>query len=155
MSELENEAVCYVCEKVEPNLARLISCAYCGRFAHFRCKKLFGNVITKVKKNPYLCSVECSEMNSHTNQKTVSFDAVVAEELQGMSESKKEASQLRYVVEQSRLQLAALVKTSGKIEESQQFLSNQFDTLQSDFRQFKLDMDTIKTENEVGEWQRS
>lgn len=79
MSDIENDAVCYVCEKVEPNLSRLISCVYCGRFAHFRCKRLFGNVITKVKKKPYLCSVECSEMNSHINQKNVNLDAVVAE----------------------------------------------------------------------------
>lgn len=162
MSDAENDVVCYVCEKGEPNTSRLLECVHCGRSAHFRCKKLFGNAIARARKKTYLCSVECSEMYAHVNQKNVNLDAVVAELHalnKSMNDSRKETCQLRYVVEESRLQLSALVTTSVKIEESQQFLSNQFDTLQSDFRRFKEDMEAVKTENikihnEVLDWKK-
>lgn len=162
MSEVEDDIICYVCEKVEVNPSQIIECSICNKSVHFRCKKLFGNAVSKARKKPFLCSVDCAKMQSRTAEADGTFNTLVNELRslgQAIKDSQHEAALVRRTLEQTRLQLTALVETSKSIEDSQQFLSNQFDDLRADFSNFSKEVDIVKADNskirvELMKWQR-
>lgn len=162
MSDAENEIVCFMCEKPEENPARLIDCSFCSRSVHFRCKRIFGNAVARTKKKPFFCTLECSEMHGRANRQSESNNDIINElKLLGQSvrEIKQESVHVRLAVEQSQLQMKALIDTSKQIEKSQEFLANQFDELRSEFIGFKSEVGHLKDEctrskQEICEWQR-
>lgn len=155
MSNLDEEYVCSICEKSENDLSRMIECLYCNKSCHFRCKKIYGNAISKARKKPFFCSVECIDMHSRSCQPKQSNDLDVITELRSLNQSiqeiKQESLQSRAAFEETRVQMAAsmatLVETNKHIEESQAFLANQFDTLQAGFNMFKEELCGLKRDN--------
>lgn len=150
MSDDEEKVVCCICEQVEDTLSRIIECAQCKKSVHFRCKKIFGNAIAKVKKQPYLCSVECIDMSAHSKKQQGSYDDVVSEiRLLGQSvrDASQESAHVRRTVEQTQSQMVVLIETTRHIEESQEFLAKQFDELQSNFNDFKQQLSGLSAEN--------
>lgn len=160
MSEEDEQIVCFICGKTEENPGRTIECAQCAKSAHFRCKNLRGNAVLKAKKRPFYCSVECAEIFARSNQGPNGYDHIISEIkllAQSVRESKQESAHLRLAFEQSYQKIDTLVKTTKGIEESQEFLSKQFDVLQKDFDGFKkqlsgLEMENEKIRAEVGGW---
>lgn len=147
MYEDESDIICYVCEKSEVNSLLTIECANCSKCAHFRCKKLFGKAVAKARKKPYLCSVECAKIHACKDEKSPALISEIRLLGQAISESQKEAVMVRKALELTRMQLDTLVKTSKGIEDSQQFLSNQFDDLRAKFIEFREEIDVMKEEN--------
>lgn len=156
----EDNVVCFICGKPEENLERTIECVQCAKSVHFRCKNLRGNAVLKARKRPFYCSVECADMFARTTRDTSGYDQIIGEIkllAQSVRESKQESAHLRLAFEQSAHKIDALVKTSKAIEESQEFLSKQFDVLQKDFDGFKRQLGGLKVENErmraeIGSW---
>lgn len=143
MLEDENDTICFVCEKTEVNPLLTIECANCYKSVHFRCMKLFGNAVAKARKKPFICSVECTQTNGQS--------PVILSELrslgQTIKETQKEEIEVRKALEQTRMQLDTLMKSSKCIEDSQQFLSNQFEELRVKFFEFSKEMNMLKNEN--------
>lgn len=149
-SDGEEKIVCYVCENPEENASRVIECAQCKKSAHFRCKKIYGNAIAKVKKHPYFCSVECIDMSAHSKKQGGNYDDVIAEiRLLGQSvrDANQESAHVRRTVEKTQSQMKVLIQTTKQIEESQEFLAKQFDALQSNFNAFKQQLGGLSAEN--------
>lgn len=143
---------CYICGKSESISSLLIECVQCGKKAHFKCKKLFGNVITKVQSKPYFCSVDCSEMTGKGNKQAVmATNDDIIRELRSLGLSVKEvqleSAKFREMFEQTQAQITVLISTSKQIEQSQEFLAGQFDSLQADFKSFKEELAGVKAEN--------
>lgn len=150
MSDVENDFFCYVCAKPENDLTRLIECSLCGKNAHFRCKKLFGNAATRAKSRPYFCSAECSEMCLQASKQAASNEDIFHElKLLGkaVKEVRQDSERFRLAFEQTQHQISEIVTTSKQIERSQEFLAEQFDHLQADFKSFKEEMGCVKAEN--------
>lgn len=162
MSDVESENVCFLCEKPEDNPARLIDCTFCGRSVHFKCKRIFGNAVTRTRKKPFFCTLECSEMYAQGNrQSDVNRDIINELKLlsQSVREIKQESVHVRLAVEQSQLQMKALIETTSQIEKSQEFLASQFDGLRHEFNAFKNELGHLKEEctkykREVCEWKQ-
>lgn len=163
MSESENDVFCYVCEKAEKDSQRLIECSYCGKCAHFRCKKLYGSAVASAKSKPFFCSVECCEMCLRGSKQTATNDDIIRElQLLGkaVNEVKQDSDKFRAVLEKSQQQISEIVATSKQIERSQDFLAEQFDHLQADFKSFKEEVGEVKAENskirmELKAWQET
>lgn len=161
MSEVDEEIICFLCEKPEDNPARVIECSSCSRSAHFRCKRIYGNAVAKARKKPFFCTIECSEIYAKLNRQQ-NDNAEIINELkllgQSVREVKQESAHVRIAVEQTQLQMKALVETTVQIEKSQDFLANQFDGLRAEFGAFKNELTYLKEEcsrskQEVCEWQ--
>ena len=150
MSEAEDDFFCYVCTKLEKETVRLIECSYCGKYAHFRCKKLFGNAAKRAKSKPFFCSVECSEMCLQASRQTTTNDDIIRElQLLGkvVKEVKVDSENFRLMFQQTQMQISEIVSTSRQIEKSQDFLAEQFDRLQADFKTFKEEVGCVRAEN--------
>lgn len=152
MADNENQLICFVCELPEDTPSRVIECVNCCRSVHFRCKKLFGNAVAKVKKKPYFCSVECAETHSRTNKSQAgSGNEDILKELQQLNrsvkESKEESAHIRIAFEKIRMEISALVTTSKHIEESQEFLANRFDVMQADLKTFGVELGKLNADN--------
>lgn len=150
MSNDSEGEFCYVCEQSEPDPLRLIECTQCGKKSHFRCKKLFGNVIAKVRNKPYYCSVDCREMSTKSNKQEATNDDIIRElKSLGLSvkEVQQESAKFRAMFEQTQVQMSELITTSKQIERSQEFLAGQFDSLQVDFQAFKEEVGYVKAES--------
>lgn len=155
-------SVCFLCENIEENLSRIIECTHCGRCVHFHCKKVFGNAVKKMRGKPFFCSAECIDMHSKTSQRNPECADIIEEMralAQAVREAKQESTNIRIIFEKTGLQIITLVETTNRIEESQVFLANQFDSIQSDFNSFKTEMNELKQktaslEKEVGDWQQ-
>nr|XP_029724777.1 uncharacterized protein LOC115264881 [Aedes albopictus]XP_029724778.1 uncharacterized protein LOC115264882 [Aedes albopictus] len=79
------------------------------------------------------------------------FDHIITEIkllAQSVRESKQESAHLRLAFEQTTQKIDSLVQTTKGIEESQEFLSKQFDALQQDFNGFKKQVCGLQRENE-------
>lgn len=155
MSNLEDDYVCSICEKSENDQSRMIECLYCNKSCHFRCKRIYGNAISKARKKPFFCSVECIDMHSRASQPKPNNDVDVITELRSLNQSiqeiKQESLRSRAAFEETRMQMsssmATLMETNKNIEESQAFLANQFDTLQAGFNMFKEELSGLKRDN--------
>lgn len=128
MVNSEEESVCFICDKSENDASQMIECAYCNKCCHFCCKKLYGNAINRAKKKPFFCSIECIDMNNRSNQSKSDSDVDVVAELRLLTktvlEIKQESMVSRSAFEETRLQMAASMKTmetNKHIEESQVF----------------------------------
>lgn len=150
MSEEYDKIICFVCEKTEENPERIIECVQCAKSVHFRCKNLRGNAVIKARKRPFYCSIECADMFARS-QDPNGFDHIITEIkllAQSVRESKQESAHLRLAFEQTTQKIDSLVQTTKGIEESQEFLSKQFDALQQDFNGFKKQVCGLQRENE-------
>ncbi|XP_062550774.1 uncharacterized protein LOC134215650 [Armigeres subalbatus] len=151
MSDEDDKIVCYICDKIEENPERIIECVQCAKSVHFRCKKLRGNAVLKAKKRPFYCSVDCADMFARGNQSSDDSNHLISEIkllAQAVRESKQESAHLRFAFEQSCQKIDTLVKTTLAIEQSQDFMSKQFDVLQKDFDGFKQQLGGLQLENE-------
>lgn len=151
MTEEDDKIICYVCLNPEENPDRIIECVQCAKSAHFRCKDLRGNAVHKAKKRPFYCSTECADLFARSNHIPNGYDDLVQEIkllAQSVRESKQESAHLRLAFEQSCRQIDTVVTTTKAIEESQEFLSKQFDVLQKDFDGFKKQLGGLEMENE-------
>lgn len=149
MSDGGEELFCFLCEKPENDRSRVIECANCCRSAHFRCKKIFGNAIARVKKKPFFCTSDCAEMYAKLNHQQTHNDEIINElKLLGQSlrEVKQESAHVRMAVENTQMQMKAVVETTKQIEKSQEFLSSQFEGLRTEFGAFKSELSNLKTE---------
>lgn len=151
LSDEEEKTVCCICEQVQENATRTIECVQCNKSVHFRCKKIYGNAIAKVRKKPYHCSIECIDMSTaHSRKMEGGYDDVIAEiRLLGQSvrDANQESAHVRRTVEKTQAQMVVLVETTKHIEESQEFLAKQFDELQDNFKIFKQQLGGLTAEN--------
>lgn len=84
-----------------------------------------------------------------SRQATTNDDII--RELQRLGKSVKEVKQdserFRMAFEQTQQQISQIVITSKQIEKSQEFLAEQFDKIQVDFKSFKEEIGYVKAEN--------
>lgn len=74
------------------------------------------------------------------SKQTATNDDIIRElQLLGkaVNEVKQDSDKFRAVLEKSQQQISEIVATSKQIERSQDFLAEQFDHLQADFKSFK------------------
>lgn len=153
MSDIENDAVyCFICCTSEDKLSRVIECVSCGRSVHFKCKKMFGNAVTKARKKAFLCSVECTDMYMRVNrQHECTADSEVMNELRKITNAvikvQAEGEQTRNSLEKAASRIKDLIASNKQIEASQSFLSEKFEGLRVSLDMFKTDVNDLKTEN--------
>lgn len=134
-------SICVECNKVERDASKLITCMYCFAEAHFKCRNLVGNAARRIKDKMYFCSHNCSSIYQRItemqNQKSLIVDTLAAE-LKGAVSSavSQEMKNVRSEVHQ----------ITTAIERSQQFLSDKFEAIVSDFQDLKKENEHLKLE---------
>lgn len=164
MSDAEEDSVfCFICELKEEKQTRVIECVNCNRFVHFKCKKIYGNAVTKARKKPFLCSVDCTEMHMRIHRKhECEKDDTVMNELKAIAKAvlqlQKDSDRTRNSLDSASSCIRDLINTTKQVEASQVFLSSKFEELQGCMKEFKSDVGDLKTENtaikqQLKEWQ--
>lgn len=135
------DSICVECNKVEKDTSKLVTCMYCFAEAHYKCRNIVGNAARRIKDRMYFCSHNCSsiyqrimEMQSQKN----SIVEALSAELKGVvtnavsQEMKNFRSEVRQI--------------TTAIENSQQFLSDKFDGIVTDFQELKRENENLKLE---------
>lgn len=135
----EETICCVVCKKQESDTNKTISCMYCFSVAHLRCKNIIGSAISRVKANMYFCTPNCSEIYKRIvdmqNSKS-SMMNTLASELKDTVAS---------VVADQMINVRSEVRSvTAAVEKSQEFLSAKFDEIVSDFKNLKMENETLK-----------
>lgn len=139
MSDQEDVIICTLCSKVENDSTKVLECLQCHQCHHFKCKKIIGNAIRKMKSQPYFCSVSCKDIHMRTGGATAAETLVIEE----MRKVINEVQELRKDNMNTRNYLK---KTIEEVECSQQFLSNKFDTMMEEFRSVKTCQEKLKAD---------
>lgn len=110
----EVEVFCAVCKKKECDQKRVIECAHCGSWVHFKCKNVLEKNVPKLRSKPYFCTEDCLAAHQSTSRSSAA-DAVL---LNRMNEVLSEVT--------------AIKTTVTEIERSQNFISAEFEKLRKD-----------------------
>lgn len=134
-------SICVECKKVEKDASKMITCMYCFTEAHFKCRNLLGHAARRLKDKMYFCSHNCSsiyqritEMQNHKS----SIVETLAAELKGAVSSAVSVEMKNVRTEVHQITTA--------IERSQQFLSDKFETIVTDFQELKKENEGLKQE---------
>lgn len=148
----DNESMpCGLCNSVESDQNKLLICLYCFAAVHLDCKGIRGVAASRVKKNPYFCSTKCSEIykriiDMQHNEKT--FFSSISKQLNAAVSS--------VVTDQMREVKSEVKSITSAVEASQNFLSEKFDKISSDFSDLKTENEKLKLElSEVKDSHRS
>lgn len=148
----DNEGLsCGLCSNTEHDQNKLLICLYCFAAVHLDCKGIKGVAASRVRKNPYFCSAKCSEIykriiDMQHNEK--SFFSSISNKLN--------ATVASVVNDQMREVKTEVKSITSAIEASQNFLSEKFEKISSDFSNLKSENEKLKTEvNELKLSQRS
>ncbi|XP_029716465.2 uncharacterized protein LOC115259800 [Aedes albopictus] len=139
MSDQEDSIICTLCSKVETDATKVLECVQCHQCHHFKCKKIIGNAIRKMKSQQYFCSVPCKEIHMRSMGTSAAENLVIEE----MRKVISEVQELRKENVQTR---KALEKTIEEVELSQQFLSNKFETMMDELRSVKVCQENLKVD---------
>lgn len=143
--------VCGLCNSIEPDQNKLLICLYCFAASHLECKGIRGVAASRVRKNPYFCSTKCSEIykriiDMQHNEKT--FFSSISKQLNAAVSS--------VVSDQMREVKSEVKSITSAVEASQNFLSEKFDKIASDFSDLKIENEKLKHElNDVKHSQHS
>lgn len=133
----EDVIYCISCEEEEKDPTKVIECVQCHKSEHFKCRKVFGNAIRKLRKKDYFCSLDCQQFYQRGVQNTSSESTVLNELQKVLSE-----------VQGVRSEMHEMKVTIVEMERSQNFLSNQLDSLLGEVKSLKAEQDTMKSEAE-------
>lgn len=139
----DDAVICVVCDKEEADVNKVMECLHCHKCYHYRCKKIIGSAVRKMRNTQFYCSVECNEMGTRTQQ-VIASENLVVEELRKVI---NEVHALREESAQTRRSLEGALK---EVERSQEFLCNKFDDVVGEIKQLKLNHNAMEKEiNEV------
>lgn len=139
MSDQEDGVICTLCGKSEADATKVLECLQCHQCHHFKCKKIIGNAIRKMRGQPYFCSVACKEMHMRS-------DGAVATENLVINELRKVISEVQELKKDNLSTRKYLEETIKEVEVSQQFLSDKFETLMSELRSVKTCQEKLKAD---------
>lgn len=122
---------CAVCKKKELDQKKVIECAHCGSWAHFRCKNVLDKNIPKLRSKPYYCTEDCLAAQQSSSRSSAA-DAVLL-------------SRMNAVLSE----VTAIKTTVTEIERSQNFISAEFEKLRKDL--VTLGKDHKELANAVGD----
>lgn len=142
MSDQEDVIFCTLCSKVEADPTKVLECVQCHQCHHFKCKKIIGNAIRKMKSQPYFCSVSCKELQMRSGGATAA-DSLVIDEM------RKVINEVQELRKDNMLTRNYLKKTIEEVELSQQFLSNKFESMMEEFRSVKTCQENLKADVSV------
>lgn len=132
---------CGLCNKLETDQHKLLICMYCFAAVHLECKGIRGMAVSRIRKNPYFCSTKCSEIYKkiiEMQQNDKSFFSSISNKLNATVAS---------VVSDQMQEVKSEVKTiTSAVEASQNFLSEKFDKIASDFTDLKTENEKLKLE---------
>lgn len=137
------DRICVECKNVEKDASKLLTCMYCFSEAHYSCRNISSNAARRMKDKMYFCSPNCSSIYQRIvemqNNKTSIVEALAAE--------------LKNVVFNAVSQEMKMVKNevqqiTAAVENSQQFLSDKFEAIVSDFLELKRENEKLKEEIE-------
>lgn len=109
---------CAVCKKKELDQKKVIECAHCGSWAHFKCKNVLDKNIPKLRSKPYYCTEDCLAAQQSSSRSSAA-DAVLL-------------SRMNAVLSE----VTAIKTTVTEIEKSQNFISAEFKKLRKDVTLF-------------------
>ena len=115
-----SDIVCAVCEQIEEDKDKIIICAHCHNCYHLKCKGFVGNSGLIARRETYFCSQSCA--NIHKGLLEIQM-------LEGESFRKSDKDDI----------LAA-------IQQSQDFLSDKFDSFQKRISQLEKEKDLLQKE---------
>lgn len=142
MMEGEN-SICVECQLVEKDTSKLITCMYCFSEAHYKCRNIVGNAARRIKNTMYFCSLNCSSIYQRIMEMqngTKSIVEALSAELKGVVASVVSQELMNFRTEVQQITTA--------IENSQQFLSDKFDSIVTDFQELKNENENLKLEVE-------
>lgn len=135
--EKDDEFVCSVCKKKETDGTKVLTCMYCFSSAHFKCKNIVGNAIRRMRENDYFCSSDCSAiyqrivmMQNNNNTLLSSLASTISSSVSMEMKSVKDEVNL----------------ITNAIEKSQDFLSQKFDNIVTDFKNLRIENEQLKSE---------
>lgn len=141
--KMDDEIICTACKSKEADSSKVLTCMYCFSSVHFKCKKIIGNAVRRMKDIDYFCSPDCSAiyqrivmmqnsnktlLSSFADEMKTTISASVAKEIQSVSTEVKQIT--------------------TTIEKSQEFLSAKFDDILTDFKGLKVENENLKVEVE-------
>lgn len=137
----DEEIICTICENIEADPRKVLECVCCHACHHFKCKKIIGNAVRKMRNKDYFCSSTCQEMHLK------SANAIATEGLL-IEEFKKVVNEIKDLKNEQRSTRKELVKAINEIEASQNFLGEKFEEMCSSFSVLKNEQHTLKQEVE-------
>ncbi|XP_058826697.1 uncharacterized protein LOC131686757 [Topomyia yanbarensis] len=136
-----DDVICVECKKRETDSNKLVTCLYCFKSAHYKCRNIIGNAVRRVKENMYFCTPNCSDIYKKIiEMKTNKSDIVAA---LGSELKITVASAVACEMQNLRAEFKSI---TSAIENSQDFLSTKFDSIVSDFRDLKSENEALKQE---------
>lgn len=148
MSETDNIR-CVICKKTELDQTKIITCLYCFSASHYSCRNIYTYQIARVRENPFFCTTQCSEIYSRIINMQQNQKSIVTELGQQLS------TQLNSVVTDAvakqisgtKGEIIAEVKgITAAVEASQNFLSDKFDSFESNLSDLKTENERLKLE---------
>ena len=135
------EFSCGLCSNSESDQNKLLICLYCFAAVHLECKGIRGMAVSRIRKNPFFCSTKCCDiykriMDMQQNEK--SFLSSISNKLNATVAS---------VVSDQMQEVRSEVKSiTSAVEASQNFLSEKFDKIASDFTELRTENEKLKLE---------
>lgn len=139
--ETDDSVTCCVCSESETDLSTVITCMYCFTSSHWRCRGITNKAAVRMREKPYFCSTNCADIYKRIVEMQRNDKSLLS------SISSQLNASVTKVVEAQMKQVKAEVKSiTTAVESSQNFLSEKFDKIVTDFNEIKSDNTRINLE---------
>lgn len=139
--ETDDSVTCCVCSEEENDLTAVITCMYCFSSSHLKCRGITNKSAHRMREKPYFCSTKCADIYQKITEMQRNDKSLIS------SISSQLNATVTKVVETQMKQVKAEVKSvTTAVESSQNFLSEKFDKIVSDFNEMKSDNTRLNLE---------
>lgn len=137
---------CDSCHKEIAPTHAYFNCDYCQKCFHPHCKLIFGSHIKRMAlQKKWMCCTKCQEKSDRNNQSTSSNTQGKPKILTKTpnTQTKTSSSQLQELIKQVN---DNMMKRFSDIQQSQEFLSAQFDEFNNEIKKLTMENKTLKAE---------
>lgn len=142
--ETDEPVTCCVCSENESDVNAVITCMYCFSSSHLKCRGITNKAAQRMREKPYFCSTKCADIYKKISDMQRNDKSVIS------SISSQLNASVAKVVESQMKQVRAEVKSvTTAVESSQNFLSEKFDKIVTDFNDLKSDNIRLNVEVDI------
>lgn len=132
--ETDDSVTCCVCSENETDLTTVITCMYCFTSSHLKCRGITSKSAHRMREKPYFCSTKCADIYKRIAEMQRNDKSVLS------SISSQLNASVAKVVETQMKQVKTEMKSiTTAVESSQNFLSEKFDKIVTDFNDLRSD----------------
>lgn len=151
LMETDEPVTCCVCSENETDPNVVITCMYCFSSSHLKCRGITIKAAQRMREKPYFCSTKCADIYKKIYDMQKNDKSIISS-----FSSQLNASVARIVETQMKQVKAEVKSVTTAVESSQNFLSEKFDKIVSDFNDLKsentrlnMEIDLLKRSHSV------